>query len=194
MVKHMGHYPYIMCSLTNVVLNASDGVFYYASKDPLLSDCGDLDTVWQLQNRPQQSQTEIQCDEEYDIGHIFLIFFFAGGSNYYHLHYDTMLPLYKDVVVGQNDSQGPSRVFMPAVETSRLQKINWKTPAFEKADKYWVQTTKVGCVAVNTVTLVILVNLHRAYQQYIYIQLYIYIYIYIFIYIYIYIYIHIYTY
>ena len=158
MVKNVGHYPYIMCSLTSVVLNATDGVFYYASKESLLSDCGDLGTIWQLQNRPPQSQTEIQCDEEYDIGHIFLFFYFAGGSNYYHLHYDTMLPLYKDLVMGQNDSQDPSRVFMPSVETSRLQKIDWKTPAFKKDENYWVQTIKVECVAVNAVcfTLVII--------------------------------------
>ena len=146
LTEQSGHYPHTLCTLTNVVLNASDGIFYYSANTALHSACGSTGDVWQLKNRPHQSQTEIQCDEEYDVGHIFLIFYFAGGSNYYHLHYDMMLPLYQDAYFGKSNSSGPSRVFMPGVETTRLQRIDWMTPAFQNPDKYFVQMTKVGCV------------------------------------------------
>ena len=144
-----GHYPTYLCALTNVVLDSTDGVFYYNAKTALHSACLNIQDVFPLKNQLPQSQTEIQCDEEYDIGHIFLMYY-TGGSNYYHLHYDMMLPLYRDAYYGKNDSSSVSRVFMPAVDTTRLQRIDWATRAFENPDKYWVQITKVNHIGIGT--------------------------------------------
>ena len=146
-----GHYPPQLCTLTNVVLESTDGVFYYNAKTALHLTCLNIDDVWPLKNQPPQSQAEIQCDEEYDIGHIFLIYY-TRGSNYYHLHYDMMLPLYRDAYYGKNDSTSVSRVFMPGVETTRLRRIDWETHAFENPDMYWVQMTKVNSATVEPLT------------------------------------------
>lgn len=105
------------------------------------------------------------CNKTYLYGVTYTIFYWSAGSNYYHLTYDMMLPLYKHFYYASDVEYSPTAaVFMPVVETSRLQvhfnwirnrliylillfmfqKLNWETPAFREPTKYWVEMSKVS--------------------------------------------------
>ena len=81
--------------------------------------CQVIQDIWTLKRSSLES---VECDETYDQAYTFLFFYFYG-SNMYHLVYDTMIPLYQ--MVYHNKPQHPAErvVFMPAVETARLQVI-----------------------------------------------------------------------
>ena len=116
----LGHYPLPYCTVTNVVLNGTNGIFYYRSDRDLHSKPCDLAAgVWELRNKP--ALDDIRCSEIFDTGYVFTIFYWYGGSNYYHLHYDVLLPLYQEIYHEKTLSKSSTCVFMPTVEVSRLQ-------------------------------------------------------------------------
>jgi protein O-GlcNAc transferase len=83
------------------------------------------------------------CDRTFDVGHAFTVFYYYG-SNYFHLHYDMLIPLYAAVYyhsTGKNPAG--TQAFMPSVETKRLQEVDWSTTAFTDTSKYWVQMVKM---------------------------------------------------
>lgn len=116
-----GHYPQPYCSLTNVVLN-TDGVFYYKSDTDLHSEsCQLSDDVWDIRHIPELDNVE--CAEMYTTGYTFPIYYWYTTSNYFHITYDTLMPLYQEVYYKrrpQKDNQG-KLAFLPAVESARLQ-------------------------------------------------------------------------
>jgi len=117
-----GHYPSSYCQFTDVVFRPDSeiGSFFYHSKIAHHENCHGVKDVWSLQN--DVSNAPPKCDETFDVGHVFTIYYWGGGSNYFHLHYDMMIPLYQRAYHNSKDSgvdQG-SHVFMPSVESSRL--------------------------------------------------------------------------
>ena len=69
----------------------------------------------------------MECDEEYDNGHTFTIYYYFKNSNYYHLHYDMMFPLYLGIHYRKSEEELKStRLFMPVVQTKRLQVPWWR--------------------------------------------------------------------
>ena len=54
-------------------------------------------------------------------GFTFTIYYWGSGSNYYHMHYDVLIPLYQALYYKK---QPQDVVMMPVVESSRLQ-VGW---------------------------------------------------------------------
>lgn len=120
----VGHYPHVYCTLTDVVLNLTQHRFLYKADRDLHARCSDVANIWPL-SRDDSLSVSSACEDFYEVGHAFTIYYWAGGSNYFHLHYDMMIPLYaafynKTPQIMGLDSR---HVFMPTVETSRLQVI-----------------------------------------------------------------------
>lgn len=117
--KAFGHYPTDYCHFTDVVLDTDERAFLYRSETDHHKDCLFAKTIWPIRN---VSGAKPNCDETFDKGHVFTIFYFAGGSNYFHLHYDLLLPLYLAVHHKKEQTDDPrSHVLMPTVESRRLQ-------------------------------------------------------------------------
>ena len=117
-----GHYPPSYVTLSNVVLNGSDGIFYYNSPKNLLDKVHGTADVWQFKAEKREGLIDkILCDQVFEEGHAFTIFYFGGGSNYYHLHYDMMMPLFNAIYRNKPGEVDIQRVFMPSVESRRLQ-------------------------------------------------------------------------
>jgi len=121
----VGHYPHIYCTLTDVVLNITQRRFLYkADGDLLHTSCNVVANIWSISHDKSLSFFSA-CKEVHEVGHVFTIYYWAGGSNYFHLHYDMMIPLYAAFyhktpqVIGRDSTH----VFMPTVETTRLQVV-----------------------------------------------------------------------
>lgn len=112
-----GHYPSHYCELTNVLFNTTDGVFYYQNQEKLHNKCEHIQDIWEFSHTPILDRS--QCSEFYDKAHAFTIFYYYG-SNYFHLHYDMMIPIYSEVYHEGFDS-AEKQIFLPTVEVSRLQ-------------------------------------------------------------------------
>ena len=112
-----GHYPYIFCSITDAVFNSSEATFVYQSKSPHHNQCKDIIDIWSIKNN--QWLHHVDCDRTYDVGMVFTIYYFYG-SNYFHLHVDMLIPLFS-LFYHQKDNSHTKAVFMPTVETRRLQ-------------------------------------------------------------------------
>lgn len=119
-VARPGHYPPIWCQVSDVVLSATSRAFmvHPATEKAMDSQCHFVTDIWPI--RPLLQEKEfIKCDEELDEGHVFTIFYYAGGSNYYHLNYDMMIPLYQTLYHDIDESPG-NIALLPSVETRRL--------------------------------------------------------------------------
>lgn len=119
-----GHYPHIYCTLTDVVLNLTWRRFLYKADRDLHLSCNGVANIWPLSHDEFLSVSSA-CEDVHEVGHAFTIYYWAGGSNYFHLHYDMMIPLYaafyhKTPHIIRPDSK---HVFMPTVETRRLQVV-----------------------------------------------------------------------
>lgn len=117
-----GHYPSQYCTFTDVVLNLTECRFFYKADTDLHSTCADVAHIWPLSYDNSLSISSA-CDEVHEVGHAFTVFYWAGSSNYFHLHYDMMIPLYAAIYYKTLKFKGPdnSHVFMPTIETARLQ-------------------------------------------------------------------------
>jgi len=118
----VGHYPHLYCTFTDVLLNLSERRFFYRADKDLHSACDDVAKIWPL-NHSDALSLSSACEEVHEVGHAFTIFYWAGGSNCFHLHYDMMIPLYAALYHDTPQFRGPDseHVFMPTVETVRLQ-------------------------------------------------------------------------
>ncbi|XP_041361101.1 protein O-linked-mannose beta-1,4-N-acetylglucosaminyltransferase 2-like [Gigantopelta aegis] len=139
----MGHYPTSYCRMTNIILDTQEKVFKYRkveNDNSLKKTCLFTDDIWPFVNVASNITSVPACDVKFNKGHVFTMYYFFG-SNYFHLHYDMMLPLYSAV---HRLPQGQLKdvVFMPSVESRRLQYINWETEAF-KRPAYWMEMLKV---------------------------------------------------
>ena len=122
--KSHGHYPPIYCTFTDVMLNVTARRFFYKADTDLHSSCGDIANIWPLSHDESLSISSA-CEEVYEVGHAFTIFYWGATSNYFHLHYDMMIPLYTAIYHNTLQFKGPDskHVFMPTVETVRLQVV-----------------------------------------------------------------------
>ena len=118
-----GHYPHVWCQLTDVALSAKHATFFYVPSpglpEKVQKDCEYINTIWPVKPLPEGEEGNVECDEEYEEGHAFTIFYYGGGSNYFHLHNDMTIPLYQ-ALYHNNDQPAESVALMPTVETSRL--------------------------------------------------------------------------
>ncbi|CAH1797584.1 unnamed protein product [Owenia fusiformis] len=134
-----GHYPPMYCKYTHIVFKGDTGAFHYKSHRDLHKQCSFAGTdIWEFKKDPDLDIEK--CTETYDQGHIFTIFYYYG-SNYFHLHYDMMLPLFAEIM--KTGSREGTAAFLPTVESERLKKLNWDTVAFDDDSNYWVQTVKL---------------------------------------------------
>ena len=119
-----GHYPTIYCTFTDVVLNVTARRFFYKADTDLHSSCDYIADIWPLSHDESLSISSA-CEEVHEVGHAFTIFYWAASSNYFHLHYDMMIPLYASIYHSTLQLRGPDskHVFMPTVETVRLQVV-----------------------------------------------------------------------
>ncbi len=120
LVSGPGHYPGPYCSLSNAVLVSTKGTFMYKFKETsdessFREQCTLSLGVWKFEEL-NQANAGIKCDMHYNEGHVFTIYY-NGGSNYFHLHWDMMLPLY----VATRNQQNATVAFMPSVESKRMQ-------------------------------------------------------------------------
>lgn len=111
-----GHHPYQHCTITNAVLDKDEKTFKaYKSAE---IDKLDISRTWSIIN----TNDSFTCDSTYKHGFVFLFYYYKGSSNYFHLHYDTLIPLYyllRDHMT--NGHLGDEVLLMPSVETSRLE-------------------------------------------------------------------------
>lgn len=110
-----GHHPFQQCTITNVILDKQEKTFKtYKSAE---IDKLEITKTWNLIN----TEDPFICDKTFDYGFVFLFYYYKGTSNYFHLHYDTMIPLYyllRDHMT--NGYLSDKVLLMPSVETSRL--------------------------------------------------------------------------
>ena len=120
-----GHYPHIACVITDVVLHAYNATFLYSnSKSATDHGCKQTGDLWPLQQISDQSAVKPTCSKTYDLAFTFPMYYFGTGSNYYHLHYDTVFPGFKHLQAVPPDIR---IAMMPMVESSRL-KVSRFTP------------------------------------------------------------------
>jgi len=116
---HRGHYPSVYCELTDVILRVEDQKFYYKSSNRGdIQRCTGVTDVWPLEVATVSHGLIADCNVLFDVGHIFTIYYYYG-SNYFHLHYDMLIPLYSAVYYRSDNRH--SHAFLPTVETTRLQ-------------------------------------------------------------------------
>ena len=116
-----GHYPPSYCSLTDVWLKTTIGMFTYKNTKEIHKQCGSVHDIWQFHMRPDLKT--VHCHKVYDVGHVFTIYYWYG-SNYYHMHYDLLIPFFARLYHKHKLLAGKKVVFMPTVETGRLQVSN----------------------------------------------------------------------
>jgi hypothetical protein len=139
-----GSYPGPFCHATNVILNHTSRTFIIPTADPLPSGTGATFTVWPVST--QEVPRPPLCDRTLKEALFFTFFYWYGHSNYFHLHYDTLIPVYKYVRDRRGKAGETHRLtLMPTVETSRLKVMNWDTDAFHEKNlnKYFVLVHKV---------------------------------------------------
>jgi hypothetical protein len=116
-----GHYPPRYCELTDVMLSMADRQFYYKpDSDVDVHSCMGVTDIWPLTAANISAELLFEngsCSMMFDVGHIFTMYYYYG-SNYFHLHYDMLIPLYSAVY--QHGIGKHSHAFLPTVETSRL--------------------------------------------------------------------------
>ena len=89
---------------------------FKAYKSPDIEEL-DIGKTWSIVN----TDDPFTCDKTYKYGFVFLFYYYKGSSNYFHLHYDTLIPLYyllRDHM--SRDQLSDEILLMPSVETSRL--------------------------------------------------------------------------
>lgn len=123
-----GHYPPDYCTLTYAYFNHSDRIFYLNTDDSIPNPS------WSTQLWPTKTtrfHTSISCHQVYDKAFAFTFFFYYGQSNNFHLHYDTLIPIYSELKLLENSNQldltNQAVALMPTVEKIRMEvriKIN----------------------------------------------------------------------
>ena len=114
-----GHYPGLFCHATNAILNHTSRTFVVSTSDSLPQESEQTFRVWPVVATPLTRPPV--CDRKFKESILFTFFYWFGHSNYFHLHYDTLLPVYSYLREKRVGSNGAIDVtLMPTVETSRL--------------------------------------------------------------------------
>lgn len=115
-----GHYPPLHCRITHLALDARRAKFLYqgSTTSSIQSRCGEyIERIWPFQRLADVGS--LQCGRTFEKAYIFTMYYYYG-SNYFHLHYDMMLPLYLAMHAGRK-SPLKNVVLMPTVESSRME-------------------------------------------------------------------------
>ena len=110
-----GHHPFQQCTITNAMLDKQEKTFK-AYKSAEVNSL-DISKTWSVVS----VEDPFTCDKTFNYGFVFLFYYYKGSSNYFHLHYDTLIPLYyllRDHMT--NGYLSDEVLLMPSVETSRL--------------------------------------------------------------------------
>lgn len=116
-----GHWPSNYCKVNNVVFSTGDRVLRVDGDLQELEKCHKVRDVWKFESTSSgQQMNNIVCDQVFTRGHFFTTYYFHG-SNYFHLHYDTMLPLFVALHQDINKlSSGMKDVtLLPGIEVNR---------------------------------------------------------------------------
>ncbi|KAF8771662.1 protein O-linked-mannose beta-1,4-N-acetylglucosaminyltransferase 2-like [Argiope bruennichi] len=139
--SYPGHWPSNYCKVNNVVFSTGDRVLRVDGDIQELDKCHKVRDVWKFESSSTGQQVNnIVCDQVFTRGHFFTTYYFHG-SNYFHLHYDTMLPLFVALHQDINKlSSGMKDVtLLPGIEVNRGEGIDWDTDAFDDQNSYWMQ-------------------------------------------------------
>ena len=110
-----GHHPFQQCTITNAMLDKQEKTFK-AYNSPEV-DKLEISKTWSVSSADEP----FTCDKTFKYGFVFLFYYYKGSSNYFHLHYDTLIPLYHLLRDHMTDGYLSDEVIlMPSVETSRL--------------------------------------------------------------------------
>lgn len=118
-----GHWPSSYCRIKNVVFNTGSHTLQIDGDLQELDKCYKVKDVWKFETSDTANQplNNIVCDQVFERGHFFTTYYYHG-SNYFHLNYDTMIPLY--LALNQESlksSDDPNNVIalLPGVEAAR---------------------------------------------------------------------------
>ena len=115
----IGHHPFQQCTITNAMLDKQEKTF--KAYNSLEIDKLEISKTWSITSADEP----FRCDKTIKYGFAFLFYYYKGSSNYFHLHYDTLIPLYyllRDHMT--NGYLSDEVILMPSVETSRLKVIH----------------------------------------------------------------------
>eukprot|EP00117_Sycon_ciliatum_P038321 scpid70734/ scgid3698/ len=132
-----GHYPPPFCTATNVALKHDTKHFIVYSKDADVEFANQY--LFRVSAEPRDNFPE--CHQTIEEAYVFTFYFYHGHSNYFHLHKDTLFPIF--LLLRQRTSDTPV-VLMPVVELRRMAEVDWDSGAFSEKhlDKYFIQTLK----------------------------------------------------
>lgn len=131
-----GHWPAGYCHVTNVVFDLGRKVLLvHRNSIQELERCFGLRDIWTVEPL-DKSCNDMTWDQLFRAGHFFTVYYYHG-SNYFHLHYDTLLPLYSALYGRGESSDLQDVLLLPGVEAERGRKINWDVDAFLNGTTYW---------------------------------------------------------
>lgn len=148
--SHPGHWPANYCKITNVYIRTTEKAFAVGVNNVSSIDlCFGTRQIWNFVAKSKDillasnsilDQVPFFCDQIFETGHIFTLYY-HHGSNYFHLHYDAALPIYyllhHNATKDGSQQTSKNTIFMPSVEITRGQGINWDTNAFMNESTYW---------------------------------------------------------
>lgn len=115
-----GHYPPPFCTTANVALNHETKVFTVYSKDSDMEFANKY--LFRMAAEPMENYPH--CDQTIDEAYLFTFYFYFGQSNYFHLHKDTLFPIFSLLNAKRNSRDAHERgkpvVLMPVVEKTRM--------------------------------------------------------------------------
>lgn len=115
-----GHYPGPLCTVTNLTLDHRSKTFivYNLENNPLKKWGAYL---WEME---ESGGKRPRCDQTVDEAYVFTFYFYFGTSNYFHLHLDTLFPIYSLLRHVEQAKAATERrrsiVLMPTVEKTRM--------------------------------------------------------------------------
>lgn len=141
--SYPGHWPSNYCKIKNVIFNTGDRTLRIDGDLSELDKCHKVKDVWKFEKSEtaqDQSLNNIVCDQVFTRGHFFTTYYYHG-SNYFHLNYDTMIPLYLALHQESLKSSGDPKdvALLPGIEATRGEGIDWNTDAFGDLNSYWMQ-------------------------------------------------------
>ena len=117
-----GHYPPDYCTLTYAYFNHSDLIIYLNTYDSIPNPSWST-RLWST--KTIHFDASINCHRVYDKAFAFTFFYYYGQSNNFHLHYDTLIPIYSELKLLENGNQlnltDQAVAFMPTVEKIRME-------------------------------------------------------------------------
>lgn len=140
-----GHWPSSYCKVTNIMFDSGSQAIRINGDLTDLDKCFKAQDLWQFDVVPHyQELNDIVCDQVFAQGHFFTTYYFHG-SNYFHLHYDTLIPLFSALQeqLSKGSLSFKEIALLPAVEATRGQGIEWNTDAFLDSESYWMQMLMV---------------------------------------------------